>query len=139
MTDSLQPRDFIESGCVVRGVVALLLDSFLRAHREAWERHTAQAMTSGLRGDITSLQLALEAAANAHRSAVDVSAGASGRGNGGNVVAMSTTDAATELGITPRRVRQLVSSGEIDGWLQAGRWLLGAASVLAYKESRESR
>ena len=90
-------------------------------------------MTSeSLRRELTSTILALEAAADYHRASVDASAD----GNGETIGFMSTNDAAATLGLSPRRIRQLLSSGSLRGRSSAGRWEVEAASVGAYKGSR---
>lgn len=133
MSADLRPRDFIESGCVVRGVGALLLHSFIEAHREEWNRHTARAMASdSLRADVTALMLALEFAAESWRISVDISAD----GNGPRLDEMTTDDAGTALGVSPRRILQLLDDGVLFGRRLGREWLVSASSVEREKERR---
>jgi hypothetical protein len=133
----LRPRDFIESGVIVRGTGAMLLWGFLRDHRDEWDRHTAPAHAEpGLRAELTSLELALEAAAAAHRESI--SAGVSPSGNRETLAEMNTgklittSEAAALLHLSSRRVRQLLTAGLLFGQVVGGRWMVDPASVNTY-------
>lgn len=120
----------------MRGASAVLLDGFIRANRELWNRHTGQAMTSPtLRRELTSAMLALEAAADRHRAEIDASAG----GSGGTLTEMpkflTPVEASEILGLTPRRVRQLAADGALLGRMRAGRWQIDAHSVQARRSA----
>ena len=134
MTDTLTPRNYFESAAVIHGLPALLIAGFLSANKEAWHRFTAVAASDPtLRAEITSMELALECAAQAHRDAISGEASASG--NGGNVAVMTTDSAADSLGLSPRRIRQLLSAGLLTGRSSSGRWAVTAESVSRYKEN----
>lgn len=136
----LRPRDYVEHGLIVRGAAALLLDGFLKRYPEEWNAHTARAMSSdSMRRELTSLMLALEAAADWHRGEVDAAAVAADGGNGVMMGDMTTDAAAAELGLKPRRVRQLLEGGVLAGRLDGGRWTVAAASVAAEKARRNAR
>jgi len=47
--------------------------------------------------------------------------------------------AATRLGISPRRLRQLVTAGVVEAALVDGRWQIPAASLAAELERRQNR
>lgn len=129
----LAPRDYVESAAIVRGASAVLIHGFIRGNQEAWNRHTARAMTSeSLRRELTSAMLALETAADSHRAEIDASARGSRESiSGMPTTFITTTEAGDILNLTSRRVRQLAADGVLLGRLVAGRWMIDPASVEA--------
>jgi len=130
--DEFTPRDFIRGAALVRGASAIILDGFIRAHRDLWNRHTAQAMTSpSLRAELTSAVLALEAAADNHRATIDeaVSAALPDVSDAGQW--LTVIEASAILNVSDRRVRQLAASGVLPGRRVSGRWRILRSGVNA--------
>jgi len=137
VTDDLVPRDFVRAAAIVRGASAVLIEGFIRGNRELWNRHTAQAMASpSLRSELTSALLALEFAADNHREEIDASAGGSRETMDAMTnTFLTTAEAGDTLNLTPRRVRQLATSGVLLARMVAGRWMIDPASVEARRAS----
>lgn len=73
-------------------------------------------------------------------TSVSASACPSDRLSGGTgeqtMARMPSSAAADRLGVTNRRVLQLIDSGTLDGQRQGGRWLITEASVAAAEKAR---
>ena len=137
MSEELDPRDYVDSAALVRGFGALLISGFLKANWEAWKQWTASARNSTtMRPDLVSTELALEKAASTYMSRIsdigtvdrkqpEVDASSSD-------MEWMTPQEAEQLGfgVGERRIRQLLTSGELEGRkTSGGRWLVAVESV----------
>ena len=139
MTDGFRPRDYIESAAIITGAAALLLDGFLEKHRREWREYAAPlAGQVGL--EVSNAVEAIALAAEAYRESVGKRASATGTPEQKSAEdppdsapmdeQISTSDASQLLGVTPRRTRQLLVSGELAGRRLNGRWQVERSSVM---------
>lgn len=125
-------------GALVQGVSAHVLDRILAQPNVS--RFLRDALPPWMQPELEETRRAIGRAAREFE-ALPVAVGGSGETEVPEVEAplgheITTGEAATLLGLSPRRVRQLAGGGM--GRLRGGRWVLDRSAVLAYAERRRS-
>ena len=139
MADGPRPRNYVEAAAIISGASALLLDGFLEKYRREFREFAAPfAGQVGL--EVSNAVEAIGLAAEAYRESVGKRASATGSAARKRAEVspdsapmderISTSDASQLLGVTPRRTRQLLVSGELAGRRLNGRWQVSRQSVL---------
>lgn len=122
-------------------LVAHILDEHLPGELARWERAAASGRVDPRY--LRQMRATWEAIGEARRQWLavrEVSAGGSAEATPAETRAgsgqISADAAAGLLGVTPRRVRQLLASDLLEGRKVAGTWLVSRSSVLAYQTIR---
>ena len=138
MTDTLRPRNYVEAAAIISGASALLLAGFLDRYRREWREYAAP-LSKGQGLAVADTIESIRRAADAYRETVGKRASVGGSGERKPAEApqdsavmewVSTSDAASLLGLSARRIRQLVVLGELTGRRVNGRWQVDRLSVL---------
>ena len=139
-----RPHNYIESAALVSGPSALVLVGFLEKHRREWREHAAP-LSKGMGLQVADTIESIKRAADAYRESVGKRASVGGSEqrkpaedppDSVDMKWISTSDASQLLGVTPRRVRQLLLLGELAGRRSNGRWQVSRSSVLDRAEGR---
>ena len=133
-----RPHNYIEAAAIISGPAALLIDSFLAKHLREWREHAAP-LSKDMGLAVVDTVESIRRAADAYRETVGKRASLGGSGERKPAEApqdsavmewISTSDASRLLGVTPRRVRQLLLLGELAGRRVDGSWQVDRFSVL---------
>ncbi len=136
--DEVRPRGYVEHGAIVSGPSALVLAGFLEKHWREWREYAAP-LSQDMGLAVADTVESINKAAVAYRESVSAraSVGGSEKRKSGEVPQdspamewVSTSDAASLLGLSARRIRQLVVLGELTGRRSNGRWQVSRLSVL---------
>ena len=134
-----RPHNYIEAAAIVSGPSALILAGFLDRYRREWREYAAPISKSQGLAVADTVEAIIKAAAVYRES---VSARASSLGGSDerklpevspdsvDMKWVSTSDAASLLGLSARRIRQLLLLEQLTGRRVNGRWQVSRLSVL---------
>lgn len=131
-----RPRRYVESAAVVSGVAAFVLAGLLERHC----RGRIANLPGDLREPAEDALRALERAGAMWASASTSGSGRLSPGPEDRVLAsgpmneLSVKEAALELHLSDRRVRQLVAAGTLPARLVGRTWMIDVAAIAARKE-----